>query len=59
MCQEDTQVVFEFGSGGVIFGKIIIIMPLDLDSNNVSQDYRGQVQMWFYLNYFQQSLICT
>ena len=27
------------------------------NSNNVSQENTGQVQMWFYLNYFQQCLI--
>ena len=47
MCQEDTHVKFDFGSGRIIFGRI---MP----SNNVSQEYTGQVQMWLYLNYFQQ-----
>ena len=53
MCQEDTQVEFDFGSGRIIFGRII---PLGLtkNSNNVSQEYAGQVQMQFYLNYFQQ-----
>ena len=53
MCQEDTQVEFDFGSGRINFGRI---MPLRLrkNSNNVSQEYTGQVQMRFYLNYFQQ-----
>ena len=31
------------------------LCPLDLENfNNVSQEYTGQVQLWFYLNYFQQ-----
>ena len=36
MCIENTQVLFDFGSGRIIFGRI---MPLGLrkNSNNVSQ----------------------
>ena len=53
MCQENTQVEFDFGRVELFSAELC---PLDLEknSNNVSQEYTGQVQMWFYLNYFQQ-----
>ena len=52
MCQEDTQVEFDFGSGGIIFGRI---MPLGLRKIPIMcHKNTRQVQMWFYLNYFQQ-----
>ena len=53
MGQEDTQVEFNFGSGRIIFGRIMLL-GLRKNSNNVSQEYTGQGQMRFYLNYFQQ-----
>ena len=49
MCQEDIQVEFDFGSGRIIFGRIMSLGQ----SNNVSQEYTCQVQMWFYLIFFQ------
>ena len=33
MCQEDKQVEFEFGSGRIIFGRI---MPLGLRKNSIN-----------------------
>ena len=56
MFHENMQVEFEFGSGRIIFNTV---MPLGLrkiqkNSNNGSQEYTDQVQIWFYLIYFQQ-----
>ena len=48
------QVEVEFGSGGIIFGRI---MPLGLRKIPImchKNTQSGQVQMWFYLNDFQQ-----
>ena len=38
MCQEDTQVEFEFGSGRVIFGRI---MPLGLRKSPLISSFRS------------------
>ena len=68
MCQEDTQVeslsLNFFRSNN--FPEELCHLDLENsntvsqeNSNTVSQEYTGQVQMWFYLSYFQQCLICT
>ena len=72
ICKENTQVEFEFASGRIILGRVMplglrkiqlifsfrSLSPLQIDILNwnlvYSLLYTGQVQMWFYLNYFQQ-----